>query len=340
MHLGVAPDQIEITKLFGQASARQYFRAAAPSREPSSYVVMKMPQGFASPAEEVTKLAPGAPREFSFFNVQKYLKAIGVRVPEVFTIDDARGLVLLEDLGDRTLENLVQNADGEFFVFYYKKVIDVLVDLQTKTQANPDKGCVAYYKKFNEELLDWELMHFLEYGLEDRFGVTVSNGFRREYAAAAAAISKRIAALSQGFTHRDFQSRNLMFKDYEFALIDFQDALVGPVLYDLVGLLRDSYITFAPEQRDKLLAYYVEILPEAHPYHGRGGDVRRDFHVVALQRKLKDTGRFQYIKTVKGNSGFLPHVPQSLIYVREAFDALPEYAGLRALISEYVSELR
>lgn len=345
----LAPDDFTIEKLFGQASARQYFRAKLVRPEsaalpmPSdtgSFVVMKMPQGFASPAEEITKVAPGAPQEFAFLNVQRYLKGLDLHVPEVLAVDAEKGLVLLEDLGDRSLESLVKEADGSFFVFYYKKVIDLLVEMQDRTFASPAKDCIAYYRKFTEELLNWEFTHFLEYGIEDRHKIKVSDALKRAFQDKSAEISKRIAAMPQGFTHRDFQSRNVMFKNYNFHLIDFQDALVGPVLYDLVGLLRDSYVVFTEDHLHMLLEYYYDKLPKSHPYHGRLVDLKNDFHTVALQRKLKDTGRFQYIATVKNNPGFLPHVPLSLVYVRLAFAALPEYDSLRALIAEHITELR
>jgi aminoglycoside/choline kinase family phosphotransferase len=343
------PEHLTVEKLFGQASARQYFRVTVDPKvltqvllpaDQGTYVVMKMPQGFASPAEEVTKVAKDAPKEFSFLNVQKYLKSLDLNVPAVLAMDDEKGLILLQDLGDRSLESLVKDSPKEFFVFYYKKVIDVLIDVQTKTLAHPTRDCISSYRFFTEDLLNWEFDHFLEYGIEDRFGVKVSEGARKVFTTETRKISQLIAEMPQGFVHRDFQSRNIMFRNYDFYLIDFQDALVGPVLYDLVGLLRDSYIEFTPNELHLLLEYYYEKLPAAHPYHGKLADVKADFHHLSLQRKLKDTGRFQFIKTVKNNPGFLPHVPLSLSYVLAAFASLPEYDGLRAMIAEYVGELR
>lgn len=341
------PEQVRVEKLFGQASTRQYFRAYLPeaehksfSNEPNNFVIMKMPQGFASPAEEITKVQDGAPEEFPFLNVQRYLKKLDVMVPNVLAVDADQGLILLEDLGDQSLEKVLSQAEDEFFVFYYKKVIDVLVDLQSKTLETPDKGCVAYYRHFNEELLNWEFDHFLEFGIEDRFSTKVSDEHREVFQEKTREISHRIASMPKGFVHRDFQSRNLMFHNYHFYVIDFQDALVGPVVYDLVGLLRDSYIKFTPDHLHQLIEYYYHKLPGTHPYSGKLAQLKEDFHVMALQRKLKDTGRFQYIKTVKNNDSFLTHVPLSLQYVNFSFAALPEYDSLREMISQYVTELK
>ena len=168
---GIDPNKLTIKKLFGQASARQYFRANTPDH---SYVIMVLPQGFSSPAEEITKIAKDAPQEFPFINVQKYLHGLDIPVPTIYGKDDANGFLLLEDLGDQTLENLVKEADDTFFIFYYKKVIDTLIDFQCKTNDATDKNCIAYYRKFDADLLNWEFWHFAEYGLEDNLNIKLN----------------------------------------------------------------------------------------------------------------------------------------------------------------------
>jgi aminoglycoside/choline kinase family phosphotransferase len=323
--------------LFGQASARQYFRIKCSAQ---TYVVMKLPEGFASKAEEITKIADGfVLNEPAFLNVQRYLDSLSIRVPQVLGIDAPQGFILLEDLGDKTLEVCIQNADGEFKIFYYKKAIDALLRLQTQTAAHPDTACVAFHKNFTFDLLKWELNHFKEFGLEDRLSLKLTAAEAKLFDAQANDISRRITELPQGFVHRDFQSRNLMLSGYEFYLIDFQDALMGPVLYDLVALLRDSYVTFTAEETRSLINYYTESLPPNHPYAGRPNDVTRDFNLITLHRKLKDTGRFQFIATVKNNPSFLPHVPLSLAYVRNALLALPDYEPLQKMIAQHLKEL-
>lgn len=331
---------IKIEKLFGQASSRQYFRATIGESEGmTSYVIMKLPQGFSSPAEEITKTDSKAPREFPFINIQKYLKNLDILVPQIFAFDAALGLILLEDLGDKTLENLVQNVDGEFFLFYYKKVIDALIDLQIKTLSNPSKECVAYFREFDAQLLNWEFEHFLEYGIEDRKKTKLDTASRELFKKITQKLSDQITHMPQGFVHRDFQSRNILFKNYNFFLIDFQDALKGPLLYDLVALLRDSYINFAPDQTEKLISYYAENLPNSHPYFNQKEKVKNDFCLISIQRKLKDAGRFQYILTERKNSGFLVHVPQSLAYVKNSLLALQHHPDCHELLNFLRSQL-
>jgi aminoglycoside/choline kinase family phosphotransferase len=155
-------------------------------------------------------------------------------------------------------------------------------------------------------------------------------------------IASRLAAAPRGFTHRDYQSRNLMVKDGEVVVIDFQDALQGPRAYDLVALLRDSYVALDEDLVDAMLRRYQEGLVRAT---GEGVDpaaFRHFFDLLTVQRKLKDAARFEYIHRVKRNPGFLPHIPQSLAYVRRAFDRLSTDAAVQALrrvAVRYVPEL-
>ncbi len=359
-HLPHINDTATIEKLFGQASARQYFRISCSGgvsppadsgrgNPATTNIIMQLPQGFSSPAEEITKMAASAPKEFPFINVQRYLKSLEVNVPAILGYDADLGLILLEDIGDESLERVISKTDETFKIFYYKKVIETLIDLQIRTAKNPSADCVAYHRRFDADLLHWEIMHFLEYGIEDRFKIKVENQESSSFDKAARDLVEHITKLPYGFTHRDFQSRNIHFFKYEFYLIDFQDALLGPVIYDLVALLRDSYVKFSPEQRDALIEHYVANVPEGHPYHDKLAQAKNDFHLVALQRKLKDTGRFQYINTVRGNPNFLKSVPQSLAYVKEAFDVLrrggvtpPDSptAILHTIAVKYVEELR
>src|SRR5262249_21745847 len=143
-----------------------------------------------------------------------------------------------------------------------------------------------------------------------------------------------------GLTHRDFQSRNLMLFQYRFHLIDFQDALMGPPQYDLVALLRDSYVVLPDATVDQLIEDYLRGRKKVGLPELDRDAFKKQFQWVALQRKLKDAGRFQYIKSAKGNPNFLPHVPASLAYAKSAFAALPEFQGLQEVLAKYLPELQ
>ena len=149
-------------------------------------------------------------------------------------------------------------------------------------------------------------------------------------------LAEEVAAIPEGFVHRDYQSRNLMAASRGLVVIDFQDALRGPFLYDLVALLRDSYVEVPEPLLSQLIERYRgqrQSMPDASTF-------RRWFDLQSLQRKLKDAGRFVYIDQVRGNPDFLQHIPLSLTYVDEAFDRLPDYADLRRIVAPLVPELK
>jgi aminoglycoside/choline kinase family phosphotransferase len=125
----------------------------------------------------------------------------------------------------------------------------------------------------------------------------------------------------------------------EQAVIDFQDALLGPRQYDLVALLRDSYVELPAALVDALLARYLHALASAGGPLLEPGPFRATFDLLTVQRKLKDAGRFVFIDRVKKNPGFLPSIPASLRYVREALARRPELAELQAVLARHVPEL-
>ncbi len=324
-------DGARVIKLKGDASNRSYYRVATTP----PLVVMVMPQA-AKASEEATK-GP-APTELPFINVHRYLQRIGVRVPRIFEYDEPQGTLVLEDLGDVTLEAAL--LAGQAREGLYAAAIDLLARMRARAEAEPDPGCVAFGRSFDEELYGWELHHFREYGLEARYGTTPPAGDRQVLDATFRSIAGRLAEEPRGFTHRDYQSRNLMVVGGELVVIDFQDALLGPRQYDLVALLRDSYVVLDPPFVSRMLDRYLTALRAAGGPSLDPAAFRHTFDLLTVQRKLKDAGRFEFIARVKGNPGFLPHVPASLAYVKEALARLPELAQLGALLARYVPELR
>ncbi|MBL7685443.1 MAG: phosphotransferase [Deltaproteobacteria bacterium] len=333
----LSTDSFEIVKLCEHASYRAYFRIILPDQ--SSFIVMKMPQGLASVSEEITNYT-GDKNELPFVNIQKYLESIDLPVPKIHAWIPEEGLMILEDLGDRLLETYLKDTTELLRISFYKRAIDLLVEMQQKTTKKKSEDCIAFHRSFDENLLNWELDHFLEYGIEDRFQIKIPENEKSVFNEFTRKITREIIQTPYCFVHRDFQSRNLILKDYNFYLLDFQDALLGPPIYDLVALTRDSYIELSMDAVQTLLEYFIEKRRQADLAFEDENKIRRLFHLVTLQRKLKDTGRFQFIHTVKKNSNFLVSVPSSLRYIRQAFEALPEFEPLRVWIAKYVEELK
>ena len=320
-----------VLKLAGHASNRSYYRVGTP---PDSRVLMVMPPDALQKSEEATQGGP--PSELPFLNVHRYLQALGVRVPRIDRVDLPAGVLVLEDLGDVTFEQALASHDRERL---YRDAVRLLARLRVAAEARPDPGCLAFTRSFDETLYDWELHHFREWGLEAWSGRVPTPAERAELDATFRALARELAAAPRGFTHRDYQSRNLMLTGGELVVIDFQDALQGPRQYDLVALLRDSYVELERPFVEAMLDEYLAAVEELTGERVARGPFKAYFDLLTVQRKLKDAGRFEYIHRVKGNPSFLPSIPASLRYVRAALQGLPRLAGLQRLVGRYVPEL-
>jgi aminoglycoside/choline kinase family phosphotransferase len=284
--------------------------------------------------EEATQGATST--ELPFVDVLRYLEGGGVAVPHLYKEDREAGLLYLEDLGDATFESRVAGADDATRERYYRLAIDQLIALQQHAAANPS-GCVAFGRAFDQPLLRWELDHFREWGLEAGAGAQLSVAERGELDRLFEQIAARLAAEPRLFVHRDYQSRNLMVQEgpagTRLRVIDFQDALLGTRVYDLVALLRDSYVVLSAPLVARLVDYYAD----------RAGldraATRALFDLQTVQRKLKDAGRFVFIDRVKHNSSFLQHIPSSHGYVASALARLPELSPLRSLLARHIPAL-
>jgi aminoglycoside/choline kinase family phosphotransferase len=304
----------------GGASTRRYFRVRVAR---GTAVAMFVPDG-AKP-EEVAKEG-SAPTRWPFLEVRDLLASRGVDVPAVYGEDTARGWVLLEDLGDDTLAAFLAAHPDRRPELYSRAVAD-LVRAQAALAALP-RGSVVASRAFDADLLLWELHHFREWGLEAR-GISLPPETRARFDAVAERLAATIAGFSRGFVHRDYQSRNLLVRPSgSLCWIDFQDALLGPRVYDLVALLNDSYQVFERVFVEARLDDYARAA-------GLGDEARatlgREFDRVTVQRKLKDAGRFVFIDRVKGNGAFLKFVEPTIAKVRASLARLSDDEDMREL---------
>jgi len=323
----------KVEKLPGGAGNRIYWRVHGITGR--SAVVMELP---ADPVKSEEASKDHAPAELPFLNVHRYLERIGVRVPKLLLDAAKDGFLVIEDLTDRTLEQaLKEGADRREI---YSTAIDRLARLRAHAEQRPDPKCLAWTRAFDYDLYHWEFEHFIEYGLLGRGAkptaaelATLRKHFER--------VSKELAAAPRGFTHRDYQSRNIMvLDDGEQVVIDFQDALQGPRQYDLVALLRDSYVELDRKLIDEMLARYLSEFAAHGGPRLDGKEFVAFFDLLTVQRKLKDAGRFVFIDQVKKNPSFLVHIPSSLRYVRDALKRRPELREVQDILRKHVPELR
>jgi aminoglycoside/choline kinase family phosphotransferase len=334
-----APQVTRTIKLRGDASSRSYYRIelAEPYAGASTLIVMQLPAD-ALKSDEGT--SSERPAELPFLNLQRLMDQRGVPVPKVHAVDMRAGVLLLEDLNDETFFARLQQTPRADWSSHYAAAIDLLMDMHAR-MAKPDPTCIAYGRSFDATLLRWELDHFREWGLEALSGPLAPES-RRALDACFDDLVSQLLALPQGFVHRDYQSRNLMWTPHvrreaagqpsprdPLVVIDFQDALMGPRVYDLVALLCDSYVDLDQPLQEAMVRRYAE---GAGLSGADAAALQHGFWRVALQRKLKDAGRFVYIDRVRKNPDFLQWFPQSLRYVGRALTQCPEMAALSQVL--------
>lgn len=310
-----------ITAMPGGASTRKFFRVVAPDGRAA--VAFFVPD--ATRSDEIDK-TDGKREEWPFLEVQALLAARGVAVPSIVADGSRHGWLLVEDLGDDTLAQYL-SVRPETRERCYQAAVADLARAQQALATLPE-GSVIARRAFDEDLLLWEIHHFREWALEAR-GLSLADADRRTFDDVAARLAKRIASWPRGFVHRDYQSRNLMVREEagepRLVWIDFQDALLGPSVYDLVALLNDSYQTFDRAFVEARLGEYAAAV-------GRpAADVVDEFDLVTVQRKLKDAGRFVFIDREKGNPSFLQFVEPTIDKVRSSLSRLQSDPDMRAL---------
>ena len=322
-----------IHKLKGDASTRSYFRVHVEAAKlapglPVSVIAMRLPEDALGSDE---RAGGETPTELPFVDVQRMLARRGVPVPRIYVDDTPGRVVLLEDLGDETFEQRLLGTPRARFGELYGQAVDLLAHMHRACARGESGESIAFRRRFDRGLLRWELDHFRQYGLEALAGPLPpddSAALERELDA----LADEVAALALGFVHRDYQSRNLMWAGGRLTVIDFQDALRGPAVYDLVALLCDSYVELDPSLQDAMVARYAQSM--GMDAAGESS-LRRAFFCTAAQRKLKDAGRFVFIDRVRGNPGFLRWFPQSLRYAGRGLRT-SGYHDLDAIIARHL----
>jgi aminoglycoside/choline kinase family phosphotransferase len=286
------------------ASARRYLRCflqASGSGVPESVVVMlNEGTGAAISSEELGVFGAGGPKELPFVNVQRYLARITEAVPRLYGFTAGYAELVLEDVGDVPLwQAAIANREQAESVF--ARAIDLVADLQSRA-VDDGTGCYAFQQAFDRRLFDWELEHFIEYGLRPPGDVAL--GACREE---LRTVAERLAALPRVFAHRDYHAWNIHVHEERLRIIDFQDALLAPALYDVASLLTDritpQLLGDACERR--LVARFATQRPAA----SLGHDAYESFALCALQRVLKVVGRFNYLSEVKGKPRYAEMLP-------------------------------
>ncbi|MBV2234569.1 MAG: phosphotransferase [Sterolibacterium sp.] len=264
--------------------------------------------------------------------VQHALATAGVHVPQVLAQDVTRGFLLLSDLGNTTYLSALQAAPERARALY-EDATTALVHMQTIAQAT-----VSRLPAYDHALLLRELMLFPEWYVGRHLGLTLTAAQQQLLERTFDRIIAVNLAEPRVFVHRDYHSRNLMLLDahsHNPGIIDFQDAVHGPLSYDLVSLFKDAYLEWDEEQTlDWLVRYWEKARRAGLPVRADFGEFHREYEWMGVQRHLKVLGIFARLYHRDGKEAYLKDMPLVMKYLRTACDRYRELGPLLKLLDE------
>ncbi|HEY3304842.1 MAG TPA: phosphotransferase [Candidatus Binatia bacterium] len=335
---------VSLIPLAGDASSRRYYRARLESAaSPASLIVMQLAGSSLPLSSEELAIFREPPKELPFLNVQRFLRQISVRVPELYGAWGDEGILLLEDLGDRPLWDVVQGLPDSEILSWYEKALDQLLLIQVEgTRQNKDASCIAFQQCFDFRLYMWEFDHFIEYGLEKRPGGRIGDGDKKKLRESFEEMARFLAALPPCLSHRDYHSWNLMVREGDIAVIDFQDALLAPPQYDLASLLNDRETdrVIRPDLENRLIDYYLEKRAAMGGTRANRDEFVEGYILSVLQRDFKVVGRFYYLDLVKGKPGYKKYIPPTLKRLKRNLERVPRFKSLLPILAAEFEEMR
>lgn len=263
-----------------------------------------------------------------FVHVATLLRTAGVNAPAILAADLGQGFLLLSDLGDRTYLSALDERRAPQL---YSDAIDALIRWQLATRGGE-------LPPYGEALLRREIDLFPDWYVGRHLGLALSPAQSATLALAFRAILDNNLAQPRVFVHRDYHSRNLMVCADNPGVLDFQDAVVGPITYDLVSLLRDAYIAWDEEcQIDWVARYWERARRAGLPVDADFGSFWRDFEWMGVQRQLKVLGIFARLAHRDGKTQYLADMPRVMAYLRAAcarYNALAPLLGLLDVLGQ------
>jgi N-acetylmuramate 1-kinase len=310
-------DAQAIVPLTGDASDRRYYRVLI---KDSTSIVLALHAGAIDYAS------------MPFVSVAHLFAEVPLPVPRILHHSDPLGILGLEDLGDVTLQAHLGAADPAEHAALYRQAVGFIAKLQQRGDALRSDDYPPYRSAFDVDKLTWELEFFVKNYLLAYKGAAPSGAERDALRQEWSFIVEELADERRVLCHRDYHSRNLMLHDGSLYIIDFQDARMGPDTYDLVSLLRDSYVDLTPPQVDGLIAYFLAHQDGAHDED----EFRRRFDLMALQRNLKALGTFGYMTTARNNTVYIQYIPRTVAYVKANLAKYPRFERLRSLLEPWL----
>lgn len=289
-------DNYSIQIASDDASFRRYFRI---EHNEDFFIAMDSP--------------PDSENNQAFVNINKKLITNNIYVPKIINKNLRQGFLLLEDLGDITfLQTQKQKFDSNLYI----KAIDEIIKIQKLNSNNIPVFTKQILQKEMQLLVDW----YLPKNLSQKQLKTLQNIFDL--------LVKNAQNSKQSFVHRDYHSRNLMLKNNQLAIIDFQDAVIGSNTYDLVSLLKDAYFELNQEQLQKLLKYFYIKSDIKISF----AEFEKQFDLMGLQRHLKILGIFKRLSIRDNKHQYLNNIALVKKYTLNTIDKFSELKHLRDIL--------
>lgn len=310
---------IEVIQLAGDASARRYFRVV---KDQTAWVLMVW-EPFVDDGN------------YPFLSVLNHFKKNGVHVPEVVAKSPEQGLVLLEDLGDLTLERKFWEVQNHEAVYpYYQETIDELIKIHYNSTVDKSP-CTAFNIMFDTEKFMWEMNYAKTHLLEGVCKLKLTPSELGTLDFCFKNICETLHKEPKFISHRDYHSRNVMIKFGKIRVIDFQDARLGPIQYDLVSLLRDSYVNLDEEIAERLIVYYLKrreemSLPSIS--HDRFFDI---YELQTIQRCFKACGSFASFFNTREDRRYLKYISNTLNTVKGSLELFSQYKPFLQILNDH-----
>ena len=266
-----------------------------------------------------------------FIVVANKLRGAKLSAPEIVEQNSAQGFLLLTDFGGTDyLSILDTKTEGHL----YADALAALLKMQTAIECDD-------LPVYDENLLAQEMDLFRDCFLRDLLGIELDESQQMQWASIKNTLIQNALEQPQVFVHRDYHSRNLMKIDNNNpGILDFQDAVKGPITYDLVSLLRDCYIAWPPDRVNQLALDFYEIARVNKLVDVKPAKFLRWFNLMGIQRHLKAIGIFARLKLRDAKDGYLKDIPRTLEYIKQASAEENSMIGLYTLISELNLQFR
>lgn len=307
--------EFQVLQLAGDASARKYFRII---HNQQTYVLMLW--------------EPFVAENYPFLSVLRHLEKSGVNVPKVIALAENLGVILLEDLGDLTLERKFwESAQQETSWPFYQKALDEIIKIHT-TATKLNHKTTAKEIQFDTAKFMWEMNYAKEHLLEGVLKIPLSESQKFDLEKVFMDFCEKLHHEPKVICHRDYHSRNLMLKLNQMYVIDFQDARLGPIQYDLVSLIKDSYVDISDSYAEQMLNYYFENTNFLKEFNISKDQFYYMYEIQSVQRCFKACGSFASFMNMRGDRRYLKYLTPTLKKVMRSLAHFPEYKLLLNLL--------